>query len=181
MPRADDPDTAPGTIPETGPDAASAPSAAGVGAGPVSLADLPVAGLTRRRIALLLGALVAAWVLLLFAHQVGQASEAAAKADAMRTANAALATNVAALKSELDLIQRQAFVEQQARAYRLGTAREIPFTLADNAPPLPSNAPGSAGVRLGAVTVQPSPLEQWIRLLFGPGGDPASPAGAWGS
>ena len=38
-----------------------------------SLADLPVAGLTRRRIALLLGAMVAAWVIVLFAHQVGQA------------------------------------------------------------------------------------------------------------
>ena len=180
MPRADDPDTAPGANPETGSDAAPGWTASGVGAGSVSLADLPVAGLTRRRIALLLGALVAAWVLLLFAHQVGQAGEAAAKADAMRTANAALATNVAALKSELELIQQQAFVEQQARAYRLGTVREIPFTLADNAPPLPSNAPGSAGVRLGAVTVRPSPLEQWIRLLFGPGGDPSSPAGATG-
>ena len=37
-----------------------------------SLSDLPVAGLTRRRIALLIAALVAAWVIVLFARQVGR-------------------------------------------------------------------------------------------------------------
>ncbi len=175
--RADDRET----NPETG--AANAVAASDPvrgGASSISLADLPVAGLTRRRIALLLGALVAAWVIVLFAHQVGQASEASAKAQAMRTSNAGLAANVAALQSELALIQRQAFVEQQARSYRLGTAQEIPFTLADNAPSLSPDAPGSAGVRLGAVTEKPSPIEQWIRLLFGPGGDPPNPAGSSG-
>jgi cell division protein FtsB len=169
--------------PDRTPDAETAESAAASapvrgGAAAVSLADLPVAGLTRRRVALLLGALVAAWVILLFAHQVGQASEASARADAMRTSNATLQGDVAGLQTELALIQRQAYIEQQARAYRLGTAREIPFALADNAPTLPPDAPGSAGVRLGAVTDQPNPLEQWIRLLFGPGGDPSNPAGS---
>jgi hypothetical protein len=148
------------------------------GAAGVSLADLPVAGLTRRRIALLLGAVVAAWVILLFAHQVGQASEASARADAMRTSNAALQSDVAGLQTELELIQRQAYIEQQARAYRLGSAHEVPFALADNAPSLAPDAPGSAGVRLGAVNEQPGPLQQWIRLLFGPGGDPSNPAGS---
>ena len=159
--------------------AASAPMRGGESS--VSLADLPVAGLTRRRIALLLGALVAAWVILLFAHQVGQASEAAAKADGMRTANTGLEADVSALQSELALIQRQAYVEQQARSYRLGGAREIPVSLADDAPSLAPDAPGSAGVRLGASTEKPSPIEQWIRLLFGPGGDPSNPAGSSGS
>lgn len=178
MSRADDRDTAPET--EADARAASSVSARGE-ASSMSLADLPVAGLTRRRIALLLGALVAAWVILLFAQQVGQASQASAKAAEMRASNAALAANVTALKSELELIQRQAFIEQQARAYRLGTAHEIPFALADDAPSLPPDAPGSAGVRLGAVSEKPSPLEQWIRLLFGPSGDPSNPAGSSGS
>ena len=178
MSRADDADPTP-EAEAAPPVPASAPVQGG--AASVSLSDLPVAGLTRRRIALLLGALVAAWVILLFAHQVGQASEASAKAEEMRVSNAALQANVVALQSELQLIQRQAFVEQQARAYRLGTAREIPFSLADNAPSLPPDAPGSAGVRLGAVTDKPSPLEQWIQLLFGPGGDPSNPAGSSGS
>jgi len=161
------------------PTATSAPARGG--AASVSLADLPVAGLTRRRIALLLGALVAAWVILLFAHQVGQASEASAKAQAMRTTNAGLQADVTALQAELALIQRQSYVEQQARSYRLGTAHEIPFTLADNAPSLAPDAPGSAGVRLGAASEKPSPLQQWIKLLFGPGGDPSNPTGSSGS
>ena len=136
-----------------------------------SLADLPVAGLTRRRIALLIGAVIAAWVIVLFARQVGEASEATGHADAMRASNAQLATDVAAAQRELDLIQRQAYVDQQAREYRLGSPREIPFILADNAPPLGPNAPGSAAVRLGAVAAHRTPLESWLDLLFGSGDD----------
>src|SRR5689334_24747773 len=79
------------------------------------LADLPVAGLTRRRIALLIGALVAAWVIVLFARQVGEASEASTRADERRVQNEALSANVSALEQELALIQRQSYIEQQAR------------------------------------------------------------------
>src|SRR5262245_21541740 len=85
-----------------------------------SLADLPVAGLTRRRIAILIGALVAAWVIVLFARQVGEASEATARMEAMRNANGSLEADVAGLEQELSLIQRQAYIEQAARGYRLG-------------------------------------------------------------
>jgi hypothetical protein len=151
------------------------------GGASVGLSDLPVAGLTRRRIALAIGALVSAWVIVLFAHQVGSASEASAHAQAMRVANGAAASNVAALQAELDLIGRPAYIGQQARMYRLGSAKEIPFTLADDAPALAADAPGSAGVRLGAAVVRSTPLESWIRLLFGQGGDPADASGAGGS
>jgi cell division protein FtsB len=142
-----------------------------------SLSDLPVAGLTRRRLALLIGSLVAAWVIVLFARQVGEASEATARAVDMRTANVVLEAEVAALEDELTLIQRPAYIEQQAREYRLGKPREIPFVLADDAPALTSGAPGTAAVRLGAVVDRASPLESWLQLLFGPGGDPADPPG----
>jgi hypothetical protein len=125
-----------------------------------SLADLPVAGLTRRRIALLIGALVAAWVIVLFARQVGEASEATARADAMRVTNVQLESDVAALEAELVLIQKQVYITQAAREYRLGKAQEVPFALADD-------APGSALVRLGTRAAEPTPLESWARLLFG--------------
>jgi cell division protein FtsB len=138
-----------------------------------SLADLPVAGLTRRRMALLLGALVAAWVIVLFARQVSEASEASTRADAMRVQNEALAANVTALEDELALIQRQAYIEQQAREYRLGAPRERPFILADDAPPLASDAPGTAATRLGAAFGDETPLESWLDLLFGESVDPA--------
>jgi cell division protein FtsB len=143
-----------------------APSPAAAGA-LGTLADLPVAGLTRRRIALLIGALVAAWVIVLFARQVGEASEASARADAMRASNVRLEVDVAALESELALIQRQAYINQVAREYRLGKAQEIPFALADDAPALAEDAPGSVTVRLGAEEPPPPPLESWARLLFG--------------
>jgi cell division protein FtsB len=149
---------------------ASRPSLA-AGASIASLADLPVAGLTRRRIAILMGAILAAWVILLFARQVGEVGEATAQAAAMRAENARLGQEAAALESELALIQRQDYIEQAARAYRLGHPKEIPFTLDENALPLPPDAPGSAAVRLGTEVVHVTPLEAWARLLLG-AGDP---------
>jgi cell division protein FtsB len=173
MPRSDsrsaaDPglDTPGGSVPEPG----SMPPAAAAATSLGSLSDLPVAGLTRRRIALLIGSLVAAWVILLFARQVSEASEATGRADAMRAANVSLQAEVAALEEELVLIQRRDYIEQQAREYRLGTPQEVPFVLADDAPPLAADAPGAAAVRLGAVVFPPSPLDAWLHLLFGPSG-----------
>jgi cell division protein FtsB len=140
-----------------------------------SLSDLPVAGLTRRRIALLLGAIVAAWVIVLFARQVGEASDASSRAAEMRVANAQLEADVRALEREVELIQRQAYIEQQAREYRLGDAREIPFVLAPDAAPLAADAPGTAASRLGADVERATPLESWLNLMFGAPGDPARP------
>jgi cell division protein FtsB len=123
--------------------------------------------LTRRRIAIVVGALLAAWVVILFARQVGEASEAAARAESMRASTAALQAEVAALEEELALIQRQDYIEQAAREYRLGRADEVPFALADDAPALSADAPGSATVRLGTEREAPTPLDSWARLLFG--------------
>jgi len=147
--------------------AASAPASTALG----SLADLPVAGLTRRRIALLIGALVAAWVIVLFARQVGEASEATARADAMAAHNTQLEQDVNALQDELALIQREPYIAQAARGYRLGDPAEIPFTLAEDAPSLPPDAPGSAATRLGTTTDQERPIDAWARLLFGDAGN----------
>jgi cell division protein FtsB len=172
MPRPTEPTVTQAPASEPAP-ATSAPNPGG--SGPLAnLADLPVAGLTRRRIALLIGALVAAWVILLFARQVGEASDASSRADAIRAQNEILAANVAALEQELQLIQRQAYVEQQAREYRLGAPRENPFILAGDAPALAPDAPGTAATRLGAVVVKATPLDSWLTLLFGEAADPAA-------
>lgn len=135
-----------------------------------SLSDLPVAGLTRRRIGLLIGAVVAAWVIVLLARQVSAASDASSRLETMRASNAALEMQIEALTVEKQTIESQPYIEQQAREYRLGTTREIPFILADNAPPLPPDAPGSASVKLGAPTTHRTPLDAWLDLLFGPPG-----------
>lgn len=163
------PDDVDGEVPVRAGSPLSPAAAAAVG----SLSDLPVAGLTRRRIALVIGALIAAWVIVLFARQVSEASDAASRADAARVSNTALTAEVLALQQELELIQRPAYIEQQARTYRLGSPEEIPFSLTDSAPSLAPDAPGMPSVRLGAVTTRPSPLESWLDLLFGA----PSPAG----
>ena len=106
-------------------------------------------------------------MIVLFARQVGEASEATARANDMRASNATLTRDVAAAQHELTLIQQQAYIQQQAREYRLGHPREIPFILADDAPPLAADAPGSAAVRLGEVVDRRTPIESWLDLLFG--------------
>ncbi|HEU0244507.1 MAG TPA: hypothetical protein VFQ75_11410 [Candidatus Limnocylindrales bacterium] len=174
MPRSAERTTPAGTDPDAGADATPQPSPAAAAAALASLSDLPVAGLTRRRIAILIAALVAAWVIVLFARQVGEASEASTRADAMRVQNEAMAANVGALEAELELIQRQAYIEQQAREHRLGAPREIPFILADDAPPLAADAPGTAATRLGAGAGDVTPLDSWLTLLFGAAVDPAA-------
>jgi hypothetical protein len=135
--------------------------------GEPDLATLPIIGLTRRRMATLLGVALVAWVVILFARQVTDAAAATGKAEAMVAANATRQTEVAGLEHELEVIQEPAFIAQQARGYGLGSAHEIPFSLGPGASSLPSDAPGSASVRLGART-SISPLDRWLTLLFGP-------------
>ena len=127
----------------------------------------PTISFTRRRLALLVAGLFALWLVGVFARQVGEASSAASQADQMRARNAAMSRDVASLEQELELIKEPAYVSQMARGYLLGTPREIPFTLDPNAPPLPADAPGSIGIKPDGPTQQPSPLDSWLRILFG--------------
>jgi hypothetical protein len=133
-----------------------------------ALRSLPVAGISRRRLAWIAGVVVSVWVVAVFARQVGEASAAAARADGIRADNDALATQVAALQHERDIVQQRSYVEFIARGYRLGTARDQAFTLAPNAPPLSADAAGSAAHRVGAPEASQAPLDSWLSLLFGP-------------
>jgi hypothetical protein len=136
--------------------------------GEPDLAALPIIGITRRRAAILLGVLVVAWIVVVFARQVSEASNASGRAEAMVTANAEKRTALSGLERELERIQQQRFIEQQARAYGLGGPKEIAFTLGAEAPALDANAPGSSAQRVGA-GISVSPVERWLTLLFGPG------------
>lgn len=138
-----------------------------VATGP-DLATLSIAGITRRRASAVLAGVLAAWIVIIFVRQVGEASAATARADDIATANAALRTEVGALERELVLIGRQRYIEQAARGHGLGHPDEIAFTLADDAPALPDDAPGSAAVRVGAALGDVTPLERWLTVLFGP-------------
>lgn len=131
------------------------------------LAALPIVGITRRRMAMLLGVFLAGWIVIVFARQVSEGSAATGRAEAMVATNAARRAQIAGLERELEQIQQPPFVLQQARGYGLGGSHEVPISLAAGAPPLAANAPGSAAVRLGAPT-SASHLERWLTLLFGP-------------
>ena len=156
--------------PEDAPDdeIEGSPSAPVAGSGGPDLAALPLAGISQRKMAMLVGALVAAWIIVLFARQVGDASAASARAEAMIADNAVRHAQVAALDRELARIQQSRFVLLQARAHGLGGHTEIAFTLDPGAAPLPSDAPGSAALRVGAAAPV-SALERWLTLLFGSG------------
>ena len=132
------------------------------------LSALPIAGFTRRRLAMVLGALLVAYVVVIFARQVSEASAASARAQSMVSENAAKQAQIAGLERELETIQQPRYIAQQARGFGLGSSREIPFSLAPGASPLPADAPGSAVRRVGAAPLM-SPLERWLTILFGPG------------
>jgi hypothetical protein len=164
--------------PEPGPDG-SAPDPAAVttldpdDAAPeasqrVDLTGLSVAGITRRRVGWAAAALVAAWIVVLFARQVGDAQAASNHAVQLATDNTALSDEVDSLQNELDLITRPQYVGLEARAHRFGSPREIPFTLDPSVPAPVDGAPGSASVRLGAANDRQTPLDSWLSLLFGP-------------
>jgi cell division protein FtsB len=165
MPRPPEPSPPPGVELESDDDSTTPDLDAAL---TLDLTGLTVAGLTRRRVAFLAAAFVAAWIVILFARQVGQASEATQHLRDLDAGNQALTAQVASLERELELIQRQEYILQAARGYGLGRGREIPFTLRPGAPQIPPNAPGSASVRLGATDNTQSPLESWLSLLFGP-------------
>ena len=133
-------------------------------------ATRPKPSLSRRRVITLAGVLAAGLLTLGFARQVGEASAASDRADALRAQNAALHAEVDGLQADLTRVQDPRFITLQGRAFGLGGPGEIPFALAADAPPLAADAPGSASVRLGATPRTTSPLDAWLEVLFGPTG-----------
>jgi len=148
--------------PETG-------DAAAESTGSVDLSSLSIAGISRRHVGWVAAGLISLWIVVIFARQVSEASAAATRATQLAADNAALAAEVEALEHEVAFIVKPEYVAQQARAYRFGAAREIPFTLDPSVPAPVDGAPGSASVRLGAQADRKTPLESWLSLLFGPG------------
>src|SRR6476661_5431969 len=87
------------------PDRPAGPTTAGAGAPDsgepaagesIDLSSLSIAGFTRRRVGWACAALVAAWIVVIFARQAGDGAAAAARADQIARDNAALANEVAA-------------------------------------------------------------------------------------
>jgi cell division protein FtsB len=128
---------------------------------------LASAGLTRRHVAVLAAGLIAMWLVGVFARQVGTASEAGRAAEALKSRNVSVERDVAGLRTELELIQRPAFIASTARGYMIGSPGETPFTVQGKGT-LPADAPGSVGIRPTSGTQPHGPLESWLQVLFGP-------------
>ncbi|NJD29855.1 MAG: hypothetical protein FIA92_16380 [Chloroflexi bacterium] len=129
--------------------------------------SLPMPSLSRRRVFTVAGVLLAAWLAVSFARQVGEASAATTRAEQLRDANAALREEIALLEADLSRVQDRNYILQQGRAVGLGSRNEIPFALAGDAPSLAPDAPGSAAARLGSASATDRPLDVWLTVLFG--------------
>ena len=154
-----------GALPGGQPSASADPLVAPDG---IDLSALSIAGITRRRVGWAIAALVSVWIVIVFARQTGEAATAASRVDRMVEENQALAGEVASLQQELLTIEQPAYIAQQARAYRIGSDREVPFTLDPSIQVSGADAPGSAALSLGARDRTMTPLESWLSLLFGP-------------
>jgi cell division protein FtsB len=120
--------------------------------------------LTRRHLALAMGGLVAAWIALVIAGAVGDSSAVNERAAALRIENADLQARLDMTRREAELVQGDAYVSLEARAFGMGRGNERSFSLQPGAPPPP---------RLRLLGEDPdeaspsSPLDDWLALLFG--------------
>lgn len=134
-------------------------SAAGLGRSPRSRLSRP----WRTHLVLLAAIVLAVWLVFVFGRALTELNEATERAAALRTETAALEARYEAGQRELELVQTDAFQQMQARAYGLGGPRERAFALEPDAPPPPPIAPlGGESPASGR-----TPLEVWLRLLFG--------------
>jgi hypothetical protein len=120
--------------------------------------------ITRRHLGFAAGGLAAGWVTLVIAGAVGDSAAVNERAAALRAENTALTERLEAIRREAALVQGEAYISLEARAYGMGRGRERTFTLNRDAPPPPRlSLLGDASGEGDAA----SPLEEWLRLLFG--------------
>lgn len=118
----------------------------------------------RRHLGIIVLLIVASWAVLSFGRTITQLNSASDRHAALTADTAELSAQLDAGHRELDLVQTDGFQALQARAFGIGAPGEISFSLESAAPAAPRVVPlGSVGP--GA---QPqTPLDAWLRLLFG--------------
>ena len=120
--------------------------------------------LGRGHVALAVIAIVAVWLVFVFARALGDLDRATARQEQVRAETAVLEQRLAADRRELALVQTDAFQALQARGYGIGAPGELVFSLTPGAPsPEPLARLGSSGRVAGPQT----PLDAWLELLFG--------------
>lgn len=108
--------------------------------------------------------IVAIWVVFMFGRALTQLNEATQRAAVVQNETVALQGRLEQAQRELELVQTDAFLSLQARGYGLGEPGERAFGLAPGAPAPPQIVPLGGET---AATTGRTPLEAWLRLLFG--------------
>jgi cell division protein FtsB len=107
---------------------------------------------------------VAAWALLSFGRTITQLNAATDRESQLTDETTSLSAQLDASRREMELVQSEAFQQIQARAYGMGAPGEIVFALEPGAPsPVPVVPLGGLATKASAQT----PLDTWLRLLFG--------------
>lgn len=122
-------------------------------------------GSHRRRLAAAAGFLVTCWIVLVFAGTLAEAHAVNERAAAVQAEIDVLQAQLDAGRQEILLIQGDAFLGIQARAYGMGERGERPFALAADAPPPDQIVPLGGDPTPAEET---APLDAWLSLLFGP-------------
>lgn len=118
----------------------------------------------RSHVAAALLAIVAVWLVVVFAGTLGELDRATQRRAAALSESTALQQRLDADRRELALVQTDAFQAMMARAYGMGAPGEQAFSLQTDVSPPPI-------VPLGRATETPpeqlTPLDAWLELLFG--------------
>lgn len=122
-------------------------------------------GRLSRRSLVLSGALLAVvWLVLVFGSALADVDAAHRRAEQTRADNAALQERLEQGRAEIELMQTDEFLRQQARAYGMGERGERAFALEAGTPLMEPIPP--LGISLEPPAAR-SPLEEWFLLLFG--------------
>ena len=122
----------------------------------------------RRMHLVLIGiAIVAVWLVFVFARAMGDVDKATARQHSIAAEAAALQARLDADHREQVLVQTDAFQRLEARAYGIGAPGEVVFSLPQDAPSAAPITPlgGAAASATSAAPV--SPLDAWLKLIFG--------------
>ena len=118
----------------------------------------------RTHLVALMLAIVAIWVVAVFARALTDLDRAKVQHQAVAAESSALQLRLDADRRELGLVQTDGFQSLQARAYGLGGPGEQVFSLAAGAPEPPPIVPLGQNT---ASALPVSPLDSWLELLFG--------------
>ena len=120
--------------------------------------------LTRAHALAVVIVIVGLWVVLSFGRTITALNSATDREEQLVDETAALTAQIEASHRELALVQTEGFQALQARAFGIGKPTEVNFSLEPGAPsPEPVIPLGSEGNRAAPQT----PLDAWLRLLFG--------------